>query len=242
MPHTIADGPENMAVDEMMLDIVAKAPDQTIFRTYEWSVPTLSLGYFQTIQEVEADSRWRDVAVVRRLTGGGAILHHHEITYAIVLPTSHHQSGRGGQFYRAVHAVIAETLRERLAPVERRGETSSGLHASRPFLCFADRDPEDLVMGNHKVVGSAQRRRARAVLQHGSVLLEQSNLAPELPGLAEVSGTKTAAIDWADLLRERILRALELSPRHDVLSEEETRHIHALANDVYRNTSWTNRR
>jgi len=225
-----------------MLNAVADSPDFAVFRTYGWSVPTLSLGYFQHVNDLEADPRWHDAAVVRRLTGGGAIWHHHEVTYALILPTTHPRSGRGGQLYECIHSIIANVLRQHGVDARRRGEYNSKIDSQRPFLCFADRDAEDLVIGNAKIVGSAQRRRAGAVLQHGSLLLQRSDSTPELPGLRELCGESTTATNWSDLLRDPILSTLELESMPSALSESERFQIHALTDEVYRNPSWTRRR
>src|SRR5437868_9532074 len=122
LPHTTSDGPGNMALDEALLDVVAADPSAAVFRTYEWSVPTLSLGYFQGVAEAEADPRWREVPLVRRPTGGGAIWHHHELTYTLVVPRSHPLAQRPAELYRATHAAIAEVLRAQGIAADRRGE------------------------------------------------------------------------------------------------------------------------
>src|SRR4051812_18394013 len=89
-PYLVSDGPGNMGRDEAILDEVATRPGAAIFRTYGWAGATLSLGYFQPFEVVAADPRWQEVSVVRRPTGGGAICHEHEITYALVVPRAHH--------------------------------------------------------------------------------------------------------------------------------------------------------
>ena len=74
-----------MALDEALLERSAGGAGTAFLRTYGWTTPTLSLGYFQRLAEVQADPRFRSVPLVRRLTGGGAIWHHHEVTYALVV-------------------------------------------------------------------------------------------------------------------------------------------------------------
>src|SRR4051812_21709386 len=94
LPHQVADGPTNMGLDLALLNAVEAEPVGAVLRTYEWSEPTLSLGYFQKVEAARADPRWRDLPVVRRLSGGGALLHDREITYALVMPRSHPLAGR----------------------------------------------------------------------------------------------------------------------------------------------------
>ena len=92
LPYEIASGPANMALDEALLDRVSAQPEFAYLRMYGWTVPTLSLGYFQHLAQARAEPRWRSVPLVRRATGGGAIWHHHELTYALALPARHPQA------------------------------------------------------------------------------------------------------------------------------------------------------
>jgi lipoate-protein ligase A len=239
LPHEVLDGAANMALDEALLDAMDADPAAAVLRTYGWSEPTLSLGYFQPIARAEAEARWRGVPTVRRPTGGGALWHDRELTYALVVPRSHPLARRPADLYRAVHEAIAGALVGRGVAAARRGESPPGEH---PFLCFADRDPEDVLCGGSKVVGSAQRRRPAAVLQHGALLLARSARAPELPGLAELAGVAPEAADWAGPLRARIVARLGLEGRPGQVTADERRRADALARDVYRNPAWTRRR
>lgn len=244
LPHEKADGPANMALDEALLDAAAESPGLAFFRTYEWTEPTLSLGYFQSISQAESDPRWGDVPIVRRPTGGGAIWHHHEVTYALVLPISHPSARRGGTLYHEVHAAIAQTFLAQGIPVTRRGDVAASdaeAHA-RPFLCFQDRDTEDLVLTGSKVVGSAQRRRTGAVLQHGSILLARSPTTPELPGAGDLAGLPTEVSDWSIRLRQTLPLALGLQPEPDSVSAADREHARILEAQVYRTSSWNRRR
>ena len=240
LPHAVAGGPANMAMDEAMLEAVAADGPAAALRTYGWSEPTLSLGYFQRIAEAEADPRWRGVPTVRRPTGGGAIWHDRELTYALAVPAAHPHSRRPADLYRAVHAAIAEALRSRGLPARRRGEEAAP--DGRPFLCFADRDPEDVVAAGAKVVGSAQRRRAGAVLQHGSILLARSATTPELPGVADLADAPAEAVAWIDLLRDHVLTALDLLMIRSGPSAALLDRAGELERRTYRSPHWTRRR
>lgn len=237
-----------MALDEAMLDAAAATPGLAFFRTYEWTVPTLSLGYFQSYRQAETDPRWQDVAIVRRPTGGGAIWHHHEVTYALVLPMSHPSARRGGTLYHEVHAAIARAFLEQGIAVARRGEVSgpgAGTDANsqqRPFLCFQDRDAEDLVLTGSKVVGSAQRRRTGAVLQHGSILLARSPTTPELPGAGDLAAASTEKNAWSAQLRATLPIALGLQPEPSAIPSLLRQQARVLEEQVYRTTAWNHRR
>ncbi len=241
VPHRADDGPANMAIDEALLASAA-ASDRAVFRTYTWSVPTLSLGYFQPMALAEAEPRWRDVPIVRRSTGGGALWHDREITYALAIPASHPLARRSAELYRAVHSAIAALLGSLGLVAHRRGEDSATLDGPRPFLCFADRDAEDLVSGRDKLVGSAQRRRARAVLQHGSILLGRSSRTPELPGASDIGPVDDDPDRWAERLAGAIPAALGLVPVADRLSRDEMEEADRLAESVYRDPAWNRKR
>jgi lipoate-protein ligase A len=250
LPYEEGDGPANMARDEALLNWLPKHAVGAYVRTYGWSVPTLSIGYFQRLAEARAEDRWRSVPLVRRASGGGAIWHDHELTYAVALwaghPLARHKTG----LYRTVHAAIAEVLREQGLTADRRGEVEGESAATnvvdsrvrRPFLCFSDGDPEDLVSGGFKVVGSAQRRRAGGILQHGSILLRTAERTPEHRGICDLTMASSDPLDWSSRVQARIAQALDLvlvpsDPPADLCRQ--SREIERL---IYRQAAWADRR
>jgi len=241
LPHELGDGPANMALDEALLDFVAARDETAFLRTYGWTIPTLSLGYFQRAAEAQADPRWRNVAMVRRLSGGGAIWHHHEVTYAVVVPASHPLARPSTRLYRAVHAAIANTLAGlgiRAAP---RGDRvdSRNCDRRRPLLCFTDTNAEDIVACGVKIAGSAQRRRGGAVLQHGSVLLARSCRTPELLGVCDVADLPAEPLVWSERILERIPDALGLRPLAVRVPDEVRVRATELEQSLYRDPAWT---
>jgi lipoate-protein ligase A len=246
LPHELGDGPGQMALDEALLDSVGATPESAVVRTYGWMRPTLSLGYFQPAALAD-DPRWAGLELVRRPTGGGALLHHHEITYAVIIPASHRLARRGPDLYRAAHEAIAGVLAELGVPASRRGEPGSGpqsdlLETPKPFLCFADRDAQDLVWLGHKLVGSAQRRRAGGLLQHGSLLLAMSRFAPELPGLADLALIDTSAVDWHARISAALAGSLDLEAVPGLSTSEERRDAERLRLETYLSDRWTRKR
>lgn len=179
----------NMAVDEALLDSVLQGSLPTL-RWYQWAQPTLSLGYFQPSAEVRDEPRWNGLAAVRRLTGGGAILHDREWTYSLVLPADQKFVRHPYDLYDRVHDAIIRWFASRGIVLQQRGVTRH--QADEPLLCFLREDSHDIVCNGVKVLGSAQRRRKGALLQHGSLVYEHSRHAPELPGLTELSQPR----DW----------------------------------------------
>lgn len=141
-------------------------------RLYEWET-TISLGYFQHYDDVSRqDSNVAALPVVRRLTGGGAILHDLELTYSMVLPVSHPiVDGRPNRLYEIAHDAMIELLSSEGLGAHRNGNTDDSGAAKGPFFCFARRHALDVLIGNDKIAGSAQRRTRTAILQHGSLIL-----------------------------------------------------------------------
>jgi lipoate-protein ligase A len=240
-PHLIADGPQQMALDQAILEAVSETPDTAVLRTYAWQPATLSLGYFQPFALIDSDPRFVGMPVVRRSTGGGAIWHDRELTYSLALPRSHPASSRPTALYRAVHQALIDALRDEGVPARRRGEGPAVVN--RPFLCFTDRDPEDIVVDSAKIVGSAQRRRPGAVLQHGSFVLSASPITPELPGIAELApGINADTAVWAARLVDRVTHALELTPESSPIPEAVVREAARIETEVYRSNDWNHKR
>ena len=186
-----AAGPWNMAVDETLLEWSAEE-GAACWRFYRWQEPTVSLGYFQTHDDRRQHSPSRHCPAVRRLTGGGAIVHDAELTYSLVLPADHPLAVRRDLLYRAVHTALIRVLADLGLEVTLCDGAASGEAGRQPWLCFLRRSSGDVLLGPAKIAGSAQRRRRSAVLQHGSLLLRRSASAPELPGLEDLAGRSIA--------------------------------------------------
>lgn len=187
-----AGGDFNMAMDESLLSLAIQR-SVSIVRIYRWKHPTVTLGYFQgSTGAVSAENPFPSLPVVRRLSGGGAILHQHEWTYSCVLPPCHPARQNPSQLYQTVHLALIDLLIRCHAYCRLRGDSANtasagSKKASEHFLCFLRGNSNDIVHeSGNKVVGSAQRRRMGAILQHGSVLMKASCHAPNLPGLLDL--------------------------------------------------------
>lgn len=187
-----------MARDEWLLEAAVTA-ESPVFRWYRWSEPTISLGYFQSRDVLDLDPRWRGVAAVRRLTGGGAILHDQEWTYSCALPPRAPGLRHPYDLYDRIHAACQAWFADQGVKLEPRGTTLT--LSPEPFLCYSRADSHDLCADTAKIVGSAQRRRKGALLQHGSILLEASPLAPEILGMREITGLEFNSDQGAHLAR-----------------------------------------
>lgn len=164
-------GAWNMAVDEALLD----SDEPCFLRVYRWEPAALSLGYFQKLDATELiPFREAGIDIVRRLTGGGAILHAHELTYSLTGTVGEAPfDGIIEASYRCVHNAWISALAEIGLQARSADEAPRVLsHSEQPFLCFARSTRLDVVAGERKLIGSAKRERRGRALQHGSVILE----------------------------------------------------------------------
>ena len=227
------DGPTNMAADELLADEAQRRGDCCL-RLYGWTPTAVSLGGFQRGADAEAEPAIAGVPVVRRPSGGGAIVHGSDLTYAAAVPRVHPWGGGPQAFYDAVHEALCAALagfgveaspwRPPATPPPAPGRDEG------PFFCFDRRASGDVVVGaaaspdgrGHKVLGSAQRRLAATVLQHGSLLLARNqdvSGAASHPGLAELApgGLAPTAVPalaerWLGLIAEGLGMRLVWEP------------------------------
>ena len=168
-------GAENMALDVALLAAAGRT-GRACLRLYRFDPPCLSFGRHEPARARYDRERIRrlGIDVVRRPTGGRAVWHEHEVTYAVAAPIDCFGSLRGA--YRAIHARLAAALHTlgadvTLAP-DRPRPPSSAL--DRPNSCFATCVGGEVLVAGRKLVGSAQLREGDAFLQHGSILLDGS--------------------------------------------------------------------
>lgn len=222
-----ASGSWNMAVDEALLASAWRDGTATL-RLYGWEPATLSLGYFQVLADRCQHPLSRSCPVVRRWTGGGAIVHHRELTYSLAIPAGRPWPA-AKDLYDRVHRTLIDTLAEwglnavlhRDVAPDCRTAMESPLRGRQPFLCFLRRSCSDVLLSGQKIAGSAQRRRRGAVLQHGSVLLARSPFCPELPGIAELTGLAITAEELAERWVRHLAAALGVTVEPRELSQQE---------------------
>jgi lipoate-protein ligase A len=240
-----ARGSWNMAVDEALLRTATRAGTDhaggVILRFYQWAEPTLSLGYFQSVQDVALHKPARHLPLVRRATGGGAIVHHREITYSFVHPIRDRFSDEPNCLVRRLHGAVISTIK-RVFGVEASlcGETLP--ISPQPFLCFQRRSEADILLDRYKVAGSAQRRHQRVVLQHGSVLLAKSPHANMLPGLNDLSEMSPGCKEVADVLASQIAAVFQLRLVESRIEPAEASAATKIERERFANHEWTQRR
>jgi lipoate-protein ligase A len=163
-----ASGTYNMALDEALMR-ESQRTGNAYFRVYGWESPTLSLGRNQRARghyDMDAAARL-GVSIVRRPTGGRALLHDREITYSVAMPAAN--TGEAAAAYAFINEVLLDGLRQLGVSATQATGTSSLPPGLRP--CFDAPSAHEIVVGERKLVGSAQWRRDDTLLQHGSILV-----------------------------------------------------------------------
>ncbi len=234
-------GAWNMAVDQALLEWSAEQGG-CCWRFYAWDEPTLSLGYFQSYEDRWQHTPSRDCPAVRRLTGGGAIVHDAELTYSLVVPGKHPLAARRNLLYQTIHTSLIRVLADLGVTATLYQRSGRPQQKQQPLLCFRRRAPGDLLVGPVKIAGSAQRRRRRAVLQHGSLLLRRSAAAPELAALEDLSGEAVPTDRLADAWLGELSGRLAVKWCREVLSDHQRRRAAALVESRYASACWTENR
>ena len=178
----------NMAIDEAIMIAHREGLVLPTIRFYQWSPPAVSLGYFQDLKkEINIDAcQGMGIDIVRRPTGGKAVLHDKELTYSFVIRENHplvndsiletYKKISGGIIrglsYLGIKAVLVP-LREKLNNALLSNENKSEIHHSDiKSICFSVPSQYEVQVEGKKIVGSAQVRKKEIVLQHGSLLIE----------------------------------------------------------------------
>lgn len=267
MPHPFRliydghhDGATNMARDEAIAQRVNARAQAPTLRLYGWSPAAISLGMSQRIRTVdEARCQSEGVGVVRRSTGGLAILHTDEFTYSIALPVDHPlAAGDVLTSYRRISEAIMEALRRMGVPQVQANRVAKEDKATGP-VCFEAPSDYEVVGGAppRKLVGSAQWRRVDGVLQHGSLPLhgDIGRVCAYLVGapspervrahactLHEASGTLFNWAQAADIWCDAFADVLDLEFSPGGLDAEELAATDALLSAKYGNDAWTRRK
>ncbi|MBN2377258.1 MAG: lipoate--protein ligase family protein [Sedimentisphaerales bacterium] len=215
-------GPVNMATDEAILEAVNGGSQGATLRFYQWAEPTISLGYFQKHDEYLAqDAVIRKLPMVRRQTGGGAILHDDELTYSLIVPLVDDSKIDIEGLYRLVHDAFIYVLLQLGVQVNYRGGEDRGNSQRGSFFCFSRLHRLDLVVGEEKLLGSAQRRMKNAVLQHGSLILARhfkQQKSASLNGLVQIPAEVEKL---TNSMADRIALGMDLLPQILSLSDAE---------------------
>lgn len=253
----------NMAIDDAILSSVASGESIPTLRFYAWSRPTLSLGYGQRTRPVDfARLAAHNMQLVRRPTGGRAILHIDELTYSLTLPITH-PLARGSvvESYQHISQGLLLGLCSLGAHVA--AERAAATDTVPSPVCFDTPSHYEIAVEGRKLVGSAQVRRHEGILQHGSLplcgdiaricdALTYPDEAAREAAKAEVRDLATTleqalgkVVDWqvaADAIANGFSEAFGISLMPCDLSEKERITAAQLEKEVYGSDTWTLRR
>jgi lipoyl(octanoyl) transferase len=262
-----APGAWNMAVDEAILEAVGRGEARPTLRLYAWAPPCLSLGYAQPVSDISTEAvQTHGWQVVRRLTGGRAILHTDEITYSVCGPLDEPRLAGGVlESYRRLAGALLRALELLGVPAKALEKPQSAPPAEAGPLnpvCFEVPSNYEITAGGRKLLGSAQARRKEGVLQHGSLplvgdlrrILQALNfpdpqarwLAAErlLERAVTTEGASGRVIDWdeaAQAFQKGFTETLNLELRPAELSAAELARAEVLMKEKYDSWAWTGR-
>ena len=258
-----ARGAWNMAVDEAILEHTGRGASLPTLRLYAWTPACLSLGHAQPFADVElARLKARGWEVVRRATGGRAILHTDELTYSVTGPAEEPVLAGGElESYNRLAQALLLAVKNLGLPVEMKEGKANDNAAPNP-VCFEVPSTYEITIGGKKLIGSAQARKKEGVLQHGSLpltgdltricqaLVFESESARENASkrlLARATTVESAlgrALSW-EMAAQAAIHAFEaqlgLCFEKGELSVSESRRAEELVKEKYDHPSWTER-
>jgi len=255
----------NMAIDEAILLCHSRGTVPPTIRFYRWWPPAISLGYFQRLEREVSTGLCRElgIQVVRRLTGGRAVLHDRELTYSVVVSESHPlMPATVAESYKVISSGLLAGLKRlgicaAIAPRSRPGNEKLS-----PAACFSALSSYELTVNGRKIAGSAQVRRQGVILQHGSLPWELD--ADKLFIVLKFSGRQAAdrmkqvflnkatclravtgrEIPWEEIsaaLREGFVSTLGIDLEPARLTPEEERLAGELADAKYKSPEWNSK-
>jgi len=254
-----------MAVDEAILEFAARGEVPPTLRLYDWAPPCISLGYAQPIKDVDlVQLQGLGWEIVRRPTGGRAILHTDELTYSVCGPISEPRlTGGVLESYRRLSFALLEALALMgiTADTVSNSASQKSMAGDNP-VCFEVPSNFEITVGSKKLIGSAQARRKSGVLQHGSLPLSgdltrifkvldfpdekrrQQAAVRLLAHATTVEDVLGFRGDWwltCQAFQIAFNKTLNLNLQHGGLSPSEGRRAMELYQEKYNNPEWTER-
>lgn len=257
-------GAWNMAVDEAILEHIYRGESKPTLRLYAWTPPCLSLGNAQPFKDVDVDRlKLHGWEVVRRVTGGRAILHTDELTYSVT-GSEHEEILSGGvlESYNRLSKALLYAVQSLSLPVQvQEGKNTPASQNLNP-VCFEVPSSYEITVDGKKLIGSAQARKKEGVLQHGSLPLtgdltricdalvfENESARQEAKDrlLARATTVESALgieISWentAQALVEGFEAELGIQFESAELSQSEIQRADELIKEKYAHVAWTER-
>jgi len=248
-----------MALDQALTEFYP-LHSRPILRFYRWSPPSVSLGYAQRFERDVNQTACRawGVDVVRRPTGGRAVLHEQEVTYALILAVDHPVISSRSiiQSYRVISEALGAGLARLEVPV---APVVPAPRFGTSAACFDRVGDYELAVDGRKLIGSAQARTNGVLLQHGSILLHadteklarvlrlppsltSSVLAQRLTALDEVLGRLPSFHEVVAALVQGFQQTWHIQLLPDEPTRDERERVQQLVREKYGNPAWTQRR
>lgn len=240
-----------MAIDEYLIEWCCRT-GRPAARFYAWQPASVSIGRYQSIACLDrAACRSMGINIVRRITGGGAIYHDREITYAIACPEEMARGGDGtiSESYRRINAFIMNTYRG-LGLHPHYAKEAGALIACGPSdFCFCGNEACDIIIAGKKIGGGAQRRTRGVVLQHGSLpyAIDRERVARcftvdidnrRFASLEELIERPVKPDELLNILIASLAFSMGWEMAEEPLSEEEEALIQSLARERYSSDEW----
>ncbi|MBI5554723.1 MAG: lipoate--protein ligase family protein [Elusimicrobia bacterium] len=230
-----------MASDEAILRQRRMGASPSTLRLYSWLKPTVSLGYFQHIGvPLAALCRQQHLALVRRPTGGGFVLHDQEITFSVIFSRQDLRPQRQTvEYYRVIATCVQKALWRLNIAVTLAEKVFDGRDNS--FLCFNKPTKYDLLVAGKKVCGSAQRRYGEIILQQGSLILRTSGdpgFWRQAAGVEEVLCEKISRPEIYQALQTSFAEELRIAFVPGGLTAAERALARRLTTEKYTQVSW----
>ncbi|MCK6538554.1 MAG: lipoate--protein ligase family protein [Anaerolineales bacterium] len=259
-----ARGAWNMAADESILEHIGRGASLPTLRLYAWTPACLSLGHAQPFADVDVERlKARGWEVVRRPTGGRAILHTDELTYSVIAPSDEPRvEGSVLESYNRLAQALLLAVKNLGLPVEMKDNAAQDNIPRNNPVCFEVPSTYEITVNGRKLIGSAQARKKEGVLQHGSLPLTgdlsricqalvfenestRENAAKRLlERAATVESALRRQVSWetaAQAFVEAFEAQLGLKFERGELSESESRRAEELLKEKYAHPSWTER-
>ena len=257
-------GAWNMAVDESILEHIYRSESKPTLRLYSWNPPCLSLGHAQSFKDVDVERlKSHGWDVVRRVTGGRAILHTDELTYSVTGSADEPVlSGGVLESYNRLAQALLHAVQSLSVPVEMKEHEDGHTKQNLNPVCFEVPSTYEITVDGKKLIGSAQARKKEGVLQHGSLpltgdltricdalIFENENARDTakdrlLARATTVESVLGVGTDW-ETAAQAFVRGFEaelgIQFERGELSKSESQRADELVKEKYAHPSWTER-
>ncbi|WP_339064047.1 biotin/lipoate A/B protein ligase family protein [Tepidibacillus marianensis] len=256
-----------MALDEALLEWHSQKLIPPTIRFYGWNPATLSVGYFQKVEKEINVTKVKELGLglVRRLTGGRAVLHDQELTYSVIVSEDYPQMPKSvTEAYRVISQGLLYGFQNlglhAYFSVPETEEEKEKLKNPRSSVCFDAPSWYELVLEGKKVAGSAQTRQKGVILQHGSILIDldedklfdlfnypservrermQRNFGTKAITIEQVANRKISLDEVREAFKKGFEQGLKMELEPYILTEKEIHYVEELAKTKYENTEWT---